>query len=378
MIFYAIMNLLMRWNVDLKFVEVNKENLLLASLIQYKIFYLASCFDDYEYCALHDTGNRKYFLVYLKEKPIGVTGMSPDDKEKDMCWVTWFGLLPNQRGNGYGRIILEQTLEMIKAKGYKTARLYTSRKWNVNAQFLYKKVMDLEEVYEQEGDDYSHYVVFSKSLSGKPAVPIGNRNLHIQQSEKEDNLSIKHLKAYIKKHISKLDNEKDGALFKNLRTRIMPNDFPLYEIKSQKLMFSLFKQRKYDVYVLREGNQIWAYAILYNCQNGFSMLDYFAVKKDLRDIGLGSLFLEQIIKNYKNIVIELDPFDLDDDKSANTRRFKFYEKFSFRLTDIKAVLHKKYTYSIAALTENNKQANLKDKITELCQVAFKPNQFEIK
>ena len=100
--------------MNLNLVEITSENLLLASLIQYKIFYLASCFDDYEYCALHNTGDRKYFLVYADKKPIGVTGMSPDDKEKDMCWVTWFGLLPEARGNGYGRIILEKTLDMIK------------------------------------------------------------------------------------------------------------------------------------------------------------------------------------------------------------------------------------------------------------------------
>lgn len=365
--------------MNLKFVEITKENLLLASLIQFKIFYLASCFDDYEYCALHDTGDRKYFLVYVDEKPIGVTGMSPDDKEKGMCWVTWFGLLPKQRGKGYGRSTLEQTINIIKNKGYKTARLYTSRIWNVNAQFLYKKVMELEEPYNQEGEDFSHYVVFSKSLSDKPVLPIGNRNLHIQHSEKEDNLSIKHLKTYIKKHIIKLDNEKDDALFKHLRSKIMPNDFPLYEMKSQRLMFSMFKQRKYDAYVLKENDEILAYAILYNSKNGYSMLDYFAVKEDMREIGLGSLFLEQILKNYKNVVIELDPFDIKDENSINTRRFKFYEKFSFRLTNLNVVLHKKYEYALAALTENNKQEpNLKSKIEQLYQEAFKPNQFEIR
>lgn len=362
--------------MSLNFVEINSENLLLASLIQYKIFYLASCFDDYKYCALHDTGNRKYFVVYQNEKPIGVTGMSPDNQEKDMCWVTWLGLLPNERGKGYGRIVLEQTLNFIKEKGYKTARLYTSRKWNVNAQFLYKKIMELEEPYQQEGNDYSHYVVFSKSLSDKPVLAIGNRNLHIQQSEKEDTLSIKHLKAYIKSHIVKLDNEKDVALFTHLRSKIMLGDFPSYEIKSQRLMLSLFKQQKYDVYVLKENNEILAYAIFYSCKNGYSMLDYFAVKENMRGIGLGSLFLEQIIKNYKNIVIELDPFDITDQKSVNTQRFKFYEKFSFRLTNLNVVLHKKYKYFLAVLT-NEQKGNLKNKITELYQEAFKQNQFEI-
>ena len=109
------------------------------------------------------------------------------------------------------------------------------------------------------------------------------------------------------------------------------------------------------------------------------MLDYFAVKEDMREIGLGSLFLEQILKNYKNVVIELDPFDIKDENSINTRRFKFYEKFSFRLTNLNVVLHKKYEYALAALTENSKQEpNLKSQIEQLYQEAFKPNQFEIK
>lgn len=361
----------------LKFVEIDSENLLLASLIQLKIFGFASSFDSYEDCALHGARNGKYFLVFCGKKPIGVTGFCPDNKQKDECWVAWLGLLSSERGKGYGKIILEQTLSFMKDSGYKTARLYTSRKWNADAQFLYKKVMDLEEEYRQEGEAYLHYVVFSKSLSNEPVLPFGNRNLNLQQAEKEDKLAVRHLKKYIKNHISKLDNDGTDS-FEFLRSKIMPNDFPLFEIKSKRLMLSMFKHQKYDVLLLKENNEIWAYAILYNCKNGYSMLDYFAVKEDLRGLGLGSLFLEQVVSEYNNVVIELDPFDLKNEKDIGTRRFKFYEKLSFKLTNLIALLHKKHKYVIAALTATDEQkSELKNRIIELYGEVYNSNEFEI-
>ncbi len=60
--------------------------------------------------------------------------------------------------------------------------------------------MDLEEPYMQEGEDFEHYVVFSKALSDKPLSPIGNRNLNIKHSEEEDTL-------YLNKKINELYGE---------------------------------------------------------------------------------------------------------------------------------------------------------------------------
>lgn len=238
--------------------------------------------------------------------------------------------------------------------------------------------MDLEEPYMQEGETFEHYVVFSKALSDKPLSPIGNRNLNIKHSEEEDTLSITHLKEYLISHIEKLDIEKDAPFFKYLRSKVMPADFHSFEIKPPKMMLSWFEQGKYDVNVLKCNGKVWAYFILFKCKNEFCMLDYFAVNKALRNIGLGGLLLEQIIKIYKNIVIELEPFDLNDENNINTRRFRFYQKFSFKLTDLTVVLRQKYQYMLAVRTDVQNEQNLNKKINELYGEVYNENQFKIK
>lgn len=66
--------------MGVRFIEINKGNLLLASFIQLKIFKIASAFCDYT-----NKEKAKYYLVYAEGEPIGVTGFTPDSKIKDMA-----------------------------------------------------------------------------------------------------------------------------------------------------------------------------------------------------------------------------------------------------------------------------------------------------
>lgn len=362
-----------------RFVDINPENLLLASLIQLKIFKIASAFDDYEFCALNETGDKKFFIVYSNGEPIGVSGIIPDSKESEMCWVAWIGILPQFRGKGLGRQILEGMLELIKSKGYKFARLYTSRKLNVDAQFLYKKVMDLEETYMQEGEDFQHYVVFSKSLCDEPVPSFGNRHLHIKDSEKKNKEWIEHFKSYLKNFVCTLDKEKEMDIFENLLKTNFIHDFKAFERKARPRMLNYFDNKIYEVQVLKANDEILAYAISYKSKDGyFSMIDYYAVNAKYRNLGVGKLFLDIISQEKENIVVELEPFDWQNKNDINTRRAKFYERCGFSFPNIICTL-RIYDYILSVKCKEAKsQQELKMLISNLYETVYNPTEFKIR
>jgi len=97
-----------------------------------------------DYIEEHHLDILKYFVVKNSpsEKIIGATGwytLSTDSK--DIAWLGWYCLDPNERGKGFGREILEWTINQVKEKGYKIMKLYTSTDPNeATAQVLYEKM----------------------------------------------------------------------------------------------------------------------------------------------------------------------------------------------------------------------------------------------
>ncbi len=88
--------------MKLTYQKINRENILLASKIQYEIFPNSSAYIKY----INEIDcNKKIpinFLVYHDEKPIGVIGLYEYDNDKDSVWVSYFGLLKEYRKKGYG------------------------------------------------------------------------------------------------------------------------------------------------------------------------------------------------------------------------------------------------------------------------------------
>ncbi len=70
----------------MKFVDITKDNLLLATEIQMKIFSEEDCaFLHYLYSFINI---KKYFLVYENDKIIGITGIYEDEftQESGTAW----------------------------------------------------------------------------------------------------------------------------------------------------------------------------------------------------------------------------------------------------------------------------------------------------
>ena len=73
----------------------------------------------------------------------------------------------------------------------------------------------------------------------------------------------------------------------------MKNDFPGNELKSLAMIEKVFREGRYLCYGVREGADILAYAFFVLTEDLY-LLDYFAVKKDLRGSGIGSGFLKAL------------------------------------------------------------------------------------
>lgn len=148
----------------LSFEEISKENIKIAAKLQYQIFPTSSAYSVYK---SKINGERKSlymgYIAYLKDEPIGVTGIYEIPKYSDTVWLSWFGIKEEYRKLGYGKQIFEYTLKKAKALNKKYLRLYTFEIWNSVAQEFYKKNMDSEEYYY---NDEEHKDIFK----GKPKV----------------------------------------------------------------------------------------------------------------------------------------------------------------------------------------------------------------
>lgn len=177
----------------LNFVQITEDNLLEATKMQMKIFPSNECaYSHYARAIKLNQDYQNYYMVYDKEKLVGVTGLYSFEKFQDTnsIWLGWFGVDEKYRKQGYGSAILQQTMDLAKSymKKYpdlKYFRLYTSSAENEAALPLYRKYMDIEEAYRNENDiNYDNTIlIFSKSLRDDLTVPQwDNRFMNLKQS----------------------------------------------------------------------------------------------------------------------------------------------------------------------------------------------------
>lgn len=130
-----------------------------------------------------------YYIVYLENEPIGVTGIYSYHEYPDDAWLGWFGILKEYRHKGYGGIVLDKTMELSKEKGYKNFRLYTDE-FAKSAHKLYRSRGLIEELYDNK-EDKDKYIdatiyIYSCSLTDNPIDLWNNKNIGLkEQSEKE-------------------------------------------------------------------------------------------------------------------------------------------------------------------------------------------------
>lgn len=190
----------------LKFVKITKENVKLAGVIQYKIFNVSHEVGYVKYLKYLKDEKKKNlpihisYLVYFKNKPIGVIGLYEEDyKTKDEVWVDWFGVLPEYRKHGFGTQMFLEVINQAQQMGKKILRLVTYSKWNVKAQGIYKRTMKKEEYYNNVQED-QYYIrqgkpkIFSLNLTDTNLTSWGNQYLDISYDVELNVKSIARLK----------------------------------------------------------------------------------------------------------------------------------------------------------------------------------------
>lgn len=122
------------------------------------------------------------FLVYKDGEIIGITGVTADaeDRKQSTIWMSWFTVVPKERGNGYGEAILRDTIDYCRSlKRYDFFRIDTDYGETRPSTCLYKKVMDMGEPYTAEDTPERKlgYYIFSTALGEKPVEAWGNKPL---------------------------------------------------------------------------------------------------------------------------------------------------------------------------------------------------------
>lgn len=185
---------------NLRFEKLNKENLKIATKIQYEIFPNSCAYLTYKN---YVEGKNKYYnstvIAYLDNTPIGIVGLYEIPGLKDTIWLNWFGVLKEYRHMGFGKQLFDYVVDEAKSIHKKVLRLYTSEIWNKSAQEFYNKYMDIGEYYYNEKEkneeifDYK-IKVFSKSLCDEKVSMWNNKFINISEEDDEHEIAIKLMK----------------------------------------------------------------------------------------------------------------------------------------------------------------------------------------
>ena len=108
------------------------------------------------------------------------------------------------------------------------------------------------------------------------------------------------------------------------------HDFPANEVKSLVMIEKAFRDGRYRCYGVRADDDLLAYAFFVLAGDVY-LLEYFAVRQDLRGSGIGSGFLKELsrscFREASCVLVEVDdPFyaGSEEEKTVRERRLAFY------------------------------------------------------
>ena len=175
------------------FIKITKENLEIACQIQNAIFPEEDARKNFIEQINKDPYRKEmdYYIVYLDNNPIGVTGIYSYNEYPEAAWLGWFGILKEYRKLGYGGIVLDKTIELAKKKGYKSFRLYTDE-FAKSAHKLYESRGLIKESYDRDDDKDEYFIadiyIYSISLTDTPIELWNNRFLGLKEQGEKENL----------------------------------------------------------------------------------------------------------------------------------------------------------------------------------------------
>lgn len=148
--------------------------------------------------------------------------------------------------------------------------------------------------------------------------------------------------------------------FKELKTvhALLYDDFHEAEIKPCSRIRWLALLGKYSGYALYENGEMISYALFYE-KGDVCLLDYFVVREQWRNLGVGSRMLRELAKVKSGIIVESSDPDYalrDEDVQLCIRRLDFYSRNGYEYTGLASEINGEH-YLIFAMP------GVKDKCT---------------
>lgn len=183
----------------LKFVEITDEKRGFAEEIFHRIFSWypeTTAFPSFDKFtpeevktikALMKKFNNVSHIVYDGDKVVGLEGVYHYPGSEDSGWLSWFGVVPEERRNHYGAEILKMHEDDLRKYGYKFSRLYTESENNEKTRKFYESQGYTGEPYccpEDPLIPFGSMTVYSKSLGDYPLEPWNNRSMYLTVGEK--------------------------------------------------------------------------------------------------------------------------------------------------------------------------------------------------
>ena len=175
------------------FKKIDNDNLELAVKVQNAIFPLEDARENY-IDQINKNPYRKeidYYIIFLDDIPIGVTGIYSYNEYPTDAWLGWFGILEEYRNHGYGSKVLDMTIDMAVNKGYKNFRVYTDEYATI-AHKLYESRGLIKEPYDREDDKDEYFnadiYIYSKSLTLDKVELWNNKLLGLKAQGEKENL----------------------------------------------------------------------------------------------------------------------------------------------------------------------------------------------
>ena len=144
-------------------------------------------------------------------------------------------------------------------------------------------------------------------------------------------------------HIKKLNLDEIREIY----NAYMHEAFPPSELRPFASMEMLYNKNCYPCYgFYDETDSLCAYAYFSCTENGkYALLDYFAVKKDLRGTGIGSKtfpLLRTEMKDRDGLLLEVESVEsaeAEEEVNIRRRRIAFYERCGCEMTKAKSLLY---------------------------------------
>lgn len=177
----------------LKYIKVDLSNIDIAFNIQLKEWPNNLDYANFEETAKFGDDKNVNFIVYLEDKPIGITGVYTEEIDKQTMWLNWYCILPEHRGKGYGKQVLLDTIDYCKQfDDIDYLRVDTEFNLKRASSNLYLEVMDIIEKYTAEDDEAyisKDYICSKRLKPNADYIPWNNKNLHLRDYYKNCKLN---------------------------------------------------------------------------------------------------------------------------------------------------------------------------------------------